>query len=55
MRSIINFLNDESGASAAEYALIIALIGLAIVVSAGKLGTAISNSLQTAATDMTAS
>ncbi len=55
MRSITNFLNDESGASAAEYALIIALIGLAIVGAASLLGTSISTALTNAANKMTAS
>jgi pilus assembly protein Flp/PilA len=47
---IKNFLNDEAGASAAEYALLLAIIGIGIVVAAGALGTAISKSLNDAAT-----
>ena len=42
--------SSKSGASAAEYALIISLIGLVIVVGAGLLGTAINNNFSTAAT-----
>ena len=41
---------DNSGASAAEYALIIALIGLAILVGARALGTAINTNFISAAT-----
>ena len=33
------FLNDESGASAAEYALILAVVGVAIGAAALALGT----------------
>ena len=36
------FLNDESGATAIEYGLIAALIALAIVVGAGRLGNALN-------------
>ena len=36
------FLKDESGATAIEYGLIAALIALAIVVGAGKLGNALN-------------
>ncbi len=36
------FLRDESGATAIEYGLIAALIALAIVVGAGRLGNALN-------------
>jgi pilus assembly protein Flp/PilA len=39
---LVNFLEDESGATAIEYGLIAALIALAIVVGAGKLGNALN-------------
>lgn len=39
------FLRDESGASAAEYALILAIVGTGIAVAAGALGTTISKAL----------
>ncbi|MBV1706044.1 MAG: Flp family type IVb pilin [Hyphomicrobiales bacterium] len=32
------FLNDESGATAIEYALLVAMIAIAIVASVGKVG-----------------
>lgn len=34
-------LGDKSGASAAEYALILALVGVAIIAGAGALGDSI--------------
>jgi pilus assembly protein Flp/PilA len=40
---------SKSGASAAEYALIISLIGLVIVAGAGLLGNAINNNYSGAA------
>ena len=43
-----SFVNDESGASAAEYALILAIVGSAIAVAAITLGTVISNSMNSA-------
>jgi len=46
--SILSFLHDESGAAAAEYALILAIVGAGIAVAAGNLGTAISTALNTA-------
>ena len=44
------FLKDESGASAAEYALIIAVVGVGIIVAAIALGSAVGNSMNCAAT-----
>jgi pilus assembly protein Flp/PilA len=40
--------NDESGASAAEYALILAVVGTGIALAALALGGAISNSMEKA-------
>jgi pilus assembly protein Flp/PilA len=49
MRNLIKaFLRDESGAAAAEYALILAIVGAGIAVAAGLLGTAISTAIATA-------
>ena len=45
MKTFIRMLNDQSGASAAEYALILAIIGGAIALAAVALGGAISNSM----------
>ena len=50
MNKVINFLNDESGASAAEYALILAIIGSAIAAAMLFLGTNIATAVNTAAT-----
>lgn len=47
---ISKFVRDESGASAAEYALILVVIGIAIVVGALTLAGAIGNALSSAAT-----
>jgi pilus assembly protein Flp/PilA len=48
MQKIINFLNDESGASAAEYALLLAIIGAGVGVAVFALGGAIATRVQTA-------
>ena len=54
MRSVktmlADFLTDESGATAIEYALIASGIALAILVSLNALGTAISSSFDAART-----
>ena len=50
MSKIVNFLNDESGASAAEYALILAIVGAGIAAAAVTLGTTISTAITTAGT-----
>jgi len=46
---IQSFLRDESGAAAAEYALILAIVGAGIAAAALALGTAISSAIQGAA------
>jgi pilus assembly protein Flp/PilA len=48
MQKIINFLNDESGASAAEYALLLAIIGAGVGVAVFALGGAITTKVKTA-------
>ena len=49
MRNLLkSFIRDESGAAAAEYALILAIVGAGIAVAAGNLGTAISTAINTA-------
>ena len=45
-----SFVRDESGASAAEYALILAIVGAGIAVAAGALGTAVSTAINSATT-----
>ena len=49
MKTLMNLLNDEAGASAAEYALILAIIGGAIALAAIGLGNAVSGSMNRAA------
>jgi pilus assembly protein Flp/PilA len=48
MTMIKNLLTDTSGASAAEYALILAIVGTGIAVAAYTLGTSISNAMNKA-------
>lgn len=43
-----NLWNDQSGAAAAEYALILAIVGTGIAMAAWALGGAISNSMNSA-------
>ncbi|NVE94175.1 Flp family type IVb pilin [Altererythrobacter lutimaris] len=49
MTFVKSFLRDDSGASAAEYALILALVGAGIAVASIALGTAISDTMDEAA------
>lgn len=46
------FLRDESGASAAEYALIIAIVGVGIGAAALVLGNNVTNAVGTAANEV---
>jgi pilus assembly protein Flp/PilA len=48
MTTFLNMLRDERGASAAEYALILAIIGGAIALAAIGLGNAVKGSLDRA-------
>ena len=48
MTWFIRMLKDPSGASAAEYALILAIVGSAIALAALTLGQAIGNSINRA-------
>ncbi len=50
MKNFIKMLKDVSGASAAEYALILAIIGSVIAIAALNLGGAIGNRMDSAAT-----
>ena len=54
MNFINRLFNEEEGADAVEYALVIALIALAIVAGAGLMGTAISDKLTALSTKVTA-
>jgi pilus assembly protein Flp/PilA len=49
MKKFLNdFIRDESGASAAEYALILAIVGVGIAGAALALGTAINGAFDSA-------
>ena len=45
MNTIIKLMRDDSGASAAEYALILAIVGSALALAAIGLGNTISGSM----------
>ena len=49
MMTFKKMLRDDSGASAAEYALILAIVGSGLAVAALFLGNTISNSMNTQA------
>ena len=49
MKTFINMLRDDAGASAAEYALILAVVGTGIALAAFNLGSAIKTSVQASA------
>jgi pilus assembly protein Flp/PilA len=46
------FAKDESGATAIEYGLIAALIGIAIIAAATALGTQLSSTFSAISTDL---
>jgi pilus assembly protein Flp/PilA len=48
MKTFIEMLKDQSGASAAEYALILAIVGAGIAAATLALGQAISDSMSSA-------
>ena len=50
MTMFIKMLKDQSGASAAEYALILAIVGAAIAIAAITLGNTIANAMNSAST-----
>ena len=53
LKFVKTFVSDESGASAAEYALILAIVGTGIAVAAVGLGTSISAAMNKAGTCIT--
>jgi pilus assembly protein Flp/PilA len=46
---IRKFVKEEEGASAAEYALLLALVALGMIAAVGALGTNIGTTIQAAA------
>ena len=54
MKSIFKrFVKDELGATAIEYGLIASLIGVAIIVGAGALGTSLNSTFNAISTKIT--
>ena len=53
MKTFINLLKDDSGAAAAEYALILAIVGTGIAVAAVALGASISTAMTNASNCIT--
>jgi pilus assembly protein Flp/PilA len=49
MERIKNFFKDESGATAVEYGLMVALIAVVIITAVTALGTSVRDTFQTAA------
>jgi pilus assembly protein Flp/PilA len=47
MKSFVNLLQDEAGATLVEYSLIVALIGIAAIGAVTALGTKVTNKLNT--------
>jgi pilus assembly protein Flp/PilA len=54
MKTFINLLRDDSGASAAEYALILAIVGSGIALAAFTLGGTITTAMGKAGKCITA-
>jgi pilus assembly protein Flp/PilA len=54
MATIKRFMTDESGATAVEYALLVALIGVVIITAVTTLGGNLNAVFNTAATDIAA-
>ncbi len=50
---VTRYIKDESGATAIEYGLIAALIGVAIIVGARNLGTALNSKFVTINSEVT--
>ena len=50
MKNFVKMIKDESGASAAEYALILAIVGTAIAAAAILLGNTIAGAMNDATT-----
>jgi pilus assembly protein Flp/PilA len=53
MEKIRNFFSDESGASAVEYGLLVALIAVVIIVAVRALGTSLQGKFEEAGAALT--
>jgi pilus assembly protein Flp/PilA len=54
MPSLQRFLNNEDGATAIEYGLIAALIGVAIITAVGLVGSGLNTTFNSVATQLSA-
>lgn len=54
LNSVMQFVREEEGATALEYGLLAALIAAAIVTAVTQLGTTVSATFESIATDMAA-
>ncbi|MBF0451079.1 MAG: Flp family type IVb pilin [Candidatus Magnetomorum sp.] len=52
IQSIKDFMNDDKGISAVEYALLLALIGAGIATAAFTLGGQVQTNIETATTEL---
>ena len=52
MTMFSRFLNDESGATAIEYGLIAAIVGVGIIAGLGKLKTGMNDTFSTINSDL---
>jgi pilus assembly protein Flp/PilA len=52
MNSIVRFVRDEEAATAAEYGIIAALVGGALLFATGKLGSALRDLFQNLASKL---
>lgn len=53
MKTLLRLIKDDSGAAAAEYALILAIVGAAIAAASLALGTSISGAMNSASSCIT--
>lgn len=53
IETVRNFSNDESGATAVEYGIMVALIAAVIIVAVGNVGTKVNDAFETVDTAMT--
>ena len=49
MKTLINFLKDENGASAVEYGLLVTLIAIVVIVGITQVGTKLNTNFTTIA------
>ena len=52
IKTILNFLREDDGASAVEYGLLVGLIAVVLIAVLGTLGTDLSGLFQTVATKL---